>query len=191
MIISSRIFLKNITVLIGVVMFLSCKNDMKEVAAIAAAENILPVMSGENIILTYSDSARIKYKVITPEVLKFDKEKESYQEFPKGIYVISYEVDGKEMGTVESKYAKNLEEEMLWELRDQVVVISGEKKLETELLFWDTKKGIIYTDRYVRLTDRGRGNVIEGNNGLVSDQELNNPVIKNTSGEVEFEMKNQ
>lgn len=164
---------------------------MKEVAAIAAAENILPVMSGENIILTYSDSARIKYKVITPEVLKFDKEKESYQEFPKGIYVISYEVDGKEMGTVESKYAKNLEEEMLWELRDQVVVISGEKKLETELLFWDTKKGIIYTDRYVRLTDRGRGNVIEGNNGLVSDQELNNPVIKNTSGEVEFEMKNQ
>lgn len=164
---------------------------MKEVAAIAAAENILPVMSGENIILTYSDSARIKYKVITPEVLKFDKEKESHQEFPKGIYVISYEVDGKEMGTVESKYAKNLEEEMLWELRDQVVVISGEKKLETELLFWDTKKGIIYTDRYVRLTDRGRGNVIEGNNGLVSDQELNNPVIKNTSGEVEFEMKNQ
>ena len=70
-----------------------------------------------------------------------------------------------------------------------MVVISGEKKLETELLFWDTKKGIIYTDRYVRLTDKG--NVIEGNNGLVSDQELENPVIKNTSGEVEFEMKKQ
>lgn len=103
--------------------------------------------------------------------------------------MISYEKDGTERGTVDSKYAKNLENDMLWELRNQVVVISGDKKLETELLFWNTEKGIIYTDRYVRLTDKG--NVIEGNNGLVSDQELENPVIKNTSGEVEFEMKKQ
>lgn len=189
MIITSRIFIKSITALVGAVMLLSCKNDMKDVAAIAADEQLKPVMSGENMTLIYSDSARIQYKVATPEMLQFNAEKNKYKEFPKGIHVISYEKDGTERGTVDSKYAKNLEEEMIWELRDQVVVISGEKKLETELLFWDTKKGIIYTDRYVRLTDKG--NVIEGNNGLISDQELNNPIIKNTSGEVEFEMKNQ
>ena len=189
MIIFLRIRIKSITVLLGAVMLLSCKNDLKDVAAIAGEGELHPVMSGINMTLIYSDSARIQYKVATPEMLQFDSEKNKYKEFPKGIHVISYEKDGTERGTVDSKYAKNLEDDMLWELRNQVVVISGEKKLETELLFWDTKKGIIYTDRYVRLTDKG--NVIEGNNGLVSDQELENPVIKNTSGEVEFEMKKQ
>lgn len=173
----------------GTVMLLSCKNDLKDVAAIAGEEQLRPVMSGINMTLTYSDSARIQYKVTTPEMQQFDSEKNKYKEFPKGIHVISYEKDGTERGTVDSKYAKNLEEDMLWELRNQVVVVSGDKKLETELLFWDTKKGIIYTDRYVRLTDKG--NVIEGNSGLISDQELNNPIIKNTSGEVEFETKKQ
>lgn len=189
MIIFDRIFLKSITVLLGAVMLLSCKNDMKDVAALGLEEPIKPVMSGENITLTYSDSARIKYKVITPEVLKFVKEKENYQEFPQGIYAISYDIDGQVLGTVKSKYAKNLEDEMIWELRNEVIVVSGEKKLETELLFWDTKNGKIYTNRYVRLTDKG--NLLEGHNGLTSDQELNNPVIHNTSGEVEFEMQNQ
>lgn len=189
MIIFSRIPIKSITVLLGTVMLLSCKNDMKDVAAIAGEDQLLPVMSGVNMTLTYSDSARIQYKVATPEMLQFDSEKNKYKEFPKGIHVTSFEKDGTEQGTVDSKYAKNTEEDMLWELRNQVVVISGEKKLETELLYWDTKKGIIYTDRYVRLTDKG--NVIEGNNGLVSDQNLENPIIKNTSGEVEFEMKKQ
>lgn len=189
MIIFSRIRIKSITVLLGAVMLLSCKNDLKDVAAIVGEEQLRPVMSGVNMNLIYSDSARIQYKVFTPEMLQFDSEKKKYKEFPKGIHVISYEKDGMERGTVDSKYAKNLENDMLWELRNQVVVISGDKKLETELLFWNTEKGIIYTDRYVRLTDKG--NVIEGNNGLVSDQELENPVIKNTSGEVEFEMKKQ
>lgn len=173
----------------GTVMLLSCKNDMKDVAAIAGEEQLRPVMSGINMALVYSDSARIQYKVLTPEMLQFDAEKNKYKEFPKGIHVTSYEKDGSVQGTVDSKYAKNLEEEMLWELRNQVVLVSGDKKLETELLFWDTKKGIIYTDRYVRLTDKG--NVIEGNSGLISDQGLENPIIKNTSGEVEFETKKQ
>lgn len=162
---------------------------MKDIAALGLEEPVKPVMSGENMTLIYSDSARIKYKVITPEMLKFDKEKEKYQEFPKGIYVISYEIDGQVAGTVKSKYAKNLEDKMIWELRDEVILVSGEKKLETELLFWDSKNGKIYTNRYVRLTDKG--NVLEGHNGLTSDQDLNNPVIHNTSGEVEFEMQNQ
>ena len=85
-----------------------------------------------------------------------------------------------------SKYAKKLEEESLWEIRHEVVVLNAEgKKLETELLYWDMKKEIIYSDRYSRLTAGEQ--IIEGNNGFESDQQLNNPVFKKITGKVEIQ----
>lgn len=45
------------------------------------------------------------------------------------------------IGSIKAKYAKKLEDEMLWEARNEVVIINAEgKKLETELLYWDMKK---------------------------------------------------
>ena len=131
--------------------------------------------------MIYSDSAKIKYKVITPEYLKMTRGSEKYEEFPKWIYVISYDNNGGMMGSIKSKYAKKLEDEMLWEARNEVVIVNAEgKKLETELLFWDMKKEIIYSDRYVKLTSDGQ--IIEGNDGFKSDQNLNNPVFYGITG---------
>ncbi len=181
----SRIFLRGIIVLVGTVMLLSCKNDVQEVNALADDE-VRPEMVGYNLELIYSDSARIKYKVITPEYIKTAKGKEKYEEFPKGIYVISYDNTGKEVGSIKSKYARKLEEEMLWEARDEVVVINAEgKKLETEQLFWDMKKEIIYSERYTKLTADGQ--ILEGNNGFKSDQNLNDPVFYGITGQVEVD----
>ena len=59
------------------------------------------------------------------------------------------------------------------------------KKLETELLYWDMKKELIYSDRYVKLSADGQ--IIEGNNGFHSDQNLNHPVFENISGSIEVE----
>ncbi len=179
---------RSIIVLLGAIMLLSCKNDIKEVNKLGDVEK-LPEMSGVNLQLIYSDSARIKYKVITPLYYKINRGEEQYDEFPEGIHVISYDENGKIIGEIQSKYAKKLEKEMLWEARNEVVVKNAEgKKLETELLFWDMNKEIIYSDRYCRLTSDG--NIIEGNNGFESDQNLKNPVFKNITGGVEFEMKN-
>ena len=115
-------------------MLFSCKNDMEEVNRVANDE-ILPEMTGHNLEMIYSDSARIKYKVITPEYLKMSEGEEKYEEFPQGLHAISYDTDGKEIGSITCKYAKKLEEEQLWEARNEVVVINSEgKKLETELL---------------------------------------------------------
>ncbi len=123
--------------------FLACKNDIKEVNALAEREK-RPDMTGENLELVYSDSARIKYRVLAPEYIKVNREKEKYEEFPKGIHVLSYDPAGKMIGSIKAaKYAKKLEDEMLWEARNEVVIINAEgKKLETELLYWDMKKRI-------------------------------------------------
>lgn len=169
----------------GAIMLLACKNDIQEVNKLLPPDQ-RPEMTGNDLVMIYSDSAKIKYKVITPEYLKIKREKEKYEEFPKGIYVISYDQTGKEIGSIKSKYARKLEDEMLWEARNEVVIINAEgKKLETELLYWDMKKEIIYSDRYVRLTADGQ--IIEGNNGFESDQNLTRPVFKNVTGQVEVE----
>lgn len=184
--VSSRIlYMKSIIVLLGAIMLLACKNDIKEVNALAEREK-RPDMTGENLELVYSDSARIKYRVLTPEYIKVNREKEKYEEFPKGIHVLSYDPAGKMIGSIKAKYAKKLEDEMLWEARNEVVIINAEgKKLETELLYWDMKKELIYSDRYVKLSADGQ--IIEGNNGFHSDQNLNHPVFENISGSIEVE----
>ena len=184
--VSSRIlYMKSIIVLLGAIMLLACKNDIKEVNALAEREK-RPDMTGENLELVYSDSARIKYRVLAPEYIKVNREKEKYEEFPKGIHVLSYDPAGKMIGSIKAKYAKKLEDEMLWEARNEVVIINAEgKKLETELLYWDTKKELIYSDRYVKLSADGQ--IIEGNNGFHSDQNLNHPVFENISGSIEVE----
>ena len=90
------------------------------------------------------------------------------------------------IGSIKAKYAKKLEDEMLWEARNEVVIINAEgKKLETELLYWDMKKELIYSDRYVKLSADGQ--IIEGNNGFHSVQNLNHPVFENISGSIEVE----
>ena len=184
--VSSRIlYMKSIIVLLGAIMLLACKNDIKEVNALAEREK-RPDMTGENLELIYSDSARIKYRVLAPEYIKVNREKEKYEEFPKGIHVLSYDPAGKMIGSIKAKYAKKLEDEMLWEARNEVVIINAEgKKLETELLYWDRKKELIYSDRYVKLSADGQ--IIEGNNGFHSDQNLNHPVFENISGSIEVE----
>lgn len=182
---SHILYMKSIIVLLGAIMLLACKNDIKEVNALAEREK-RPDMTGENLELVYSDSARIKYRVLAPEYIKVNREKEKYEEFPKGIHVLSYDPAGKMIGSIKAKYAKKLEDEMLWEARNEVVIINAEgKKLETELLYWDMKKELIYSDRYVKLSADGQ--IIEGNNGFHSDQNLNHPVFENISGSIEVE----
>ena len=130
----------------------------------------------------------MKYKVITPLYNKYNQDDKTYDEFPKGIHAELYEKDGSMVGSITSKYAKKLEDEMLWELRNEVVVINAEgKKLETDLMFWDMKKEIVYSDRYSRLTSGDQ--IIEGNKGFKSDQSLKNPVFNKITGVVEIENK--
>ena len=47
------------------------------------------------------------------------------------------------------------------------------------------EKELIYSDRYVKLSADGQ--IIEGNNGFHSDQNLNHPVFENISGSIEVE----
>ena len=47
------------------------------------------------------------------------------------------------------------------------------------------KKEIIYSERYTKLTADGQ--ILEGNNGFKSDQNLNDPVFYGITGQVEVD----
>ncbi len=184
---SSIINFQSIIVLMGAIMLLSCKNDVQDVNRVATGE-VHPEMTGYELEMIYSDSARIKYKVITAEYIKMTEGVEKYEEFPHGLYAISYDKEGKKLGSIRCKYAKKLEDENLWEARNEVVVVNADgKTLETELLYWDVEKQVIYSDRYVKLTSGEQ--VIEGHKGFKSDQDMNNPMFYGITGKVEIENK--
>jgi LPS export ABC transporter protein LptC len=174
-----------VILLAGPVFAHSCKTDMNEINKIMHQES-MPAMSGENMEMWYTDSARLKYHVTTPRYEKYDEEQRKYEEFPRGLHVTSYDTTGAVEGTLDARQARRMENQNLWEIRDQVVMTNAEgKKLETELLYWDMDKEWIYTARHVRLTSGDQ--VIEGNDGFESDQQLDKPVFKKVSGRLELE----
>jgi hypothetical protein len=71
-------YLRSIIVFLGTIMLLSCKNDIKQVEALAEEQD-KPEMVGYELELIYSDSARIKYKVLTPEYVKTTQGVEKYE----------------------------------------------------------------------------------------------------------------
>jgi hypothetical protein len=59
-----------------------------------------------------------------------------------------------------------------------VAINEAGEKLETELLYWDQKKALIYTDRFVKITTEDQ--IVQGY-GLESDPRLSKRRIKNLS----------
>jgi len=178
---------KSIVALIGATMLLSCENNIKEVESITAEES-RPEIYGENVEFIFTDSTRIQYMAYAIEFLEIKTEDEFYKEFPKGGQVISYNEDGTQAWNIRSNYAKYLDEEQLWELRNDVVAVSDDgKTINTELMYWDQKKQEIYSDQYVRITEKD-GQMLEGNS-FTADDKLNTILLNQVSGEVFLEDK--
>ena len=163
-------------------MLLSCENSIKEVQDATSKEDT-PEMSGEGVEFIYTDSTRIVHRAFAVEFTQITTEGKAYDEFPKGGKLISYDEDGTVAGQIEAKYAKHLVSDQLWELRNDVVALSDDgKTINTELMYWDQKKGEIYSDQYVRITDKD-GQVLEGNS-FSSDEKMDAIILKKVSGEV-------
>ncbi|MDE5420104.1 LPS export ABC transporter periplasmic protein LptC [Labilibaculum sp. DW002] len=174
--------IKSIVALVGATMLLSCENNIKEVQDATSKEDT-PEVSGEEVEFIYTDSTRIVHRAFAVEFTQITTEGKEYDEFPKGGKLISYDKDGTVAGQIEAKYAKHIVSEQLWELRNDVVAVSDDgKTINTELMYWDQKKGEIYSDQYVRITDED-GQVLEGNS-FSSDEKMNNIILKKVSGEV-------
>lgn len=132
-----------------------------------------------------ADSGKIQLIMNSSLMEQYDDMENPYTEFKSGIRVELY--DGKEVpqGSVTANYAKYYKNDNLWELKDSVVVINEKNdKLETEVLNWDQKKDLIFTDRFVKITSADQ--IIQGF-GFESDSHLNHQKIKKVSATIYLE----
>jgi LPS export ABC transporter protein LptC len=161
-------------------MVLSCENKIDLIPKYDLLN--LPSLTVKDFSTVYMDSGRLKLVMSAPLMEEYSNTESPYYEFKSGIRVIFYDGRTDPAGSVTSKYAKYNKSSFLWELRDSVVVINeGNDKLETEILFWDEKKDLIYSDRFVKITNEDQ--IVMGT-GFESDPRLNKRKIKKVSATI-------
>jgi LPS export ABC transporter protein LptC len=139
----------------------------------------LPSQTAKDFTTTYTDSGKMQLVFSAPIMERYEKTDIPYSEFNSGITVKFFDGRHEPVASVTGKYAKYTDSKNLWELQDSVIAINeAGEKLETELLYWDQKKELIYTDRFVKITTDDQ--IVQGY-GLESDPRLSKRRIKNLS----------
>jgi LPS export ABC transporter protein LptC len=173
----------NIPVILFCILFISAcerKMDLIKKSDILS----LPSVTVKNLESVVTDSGKIQLIMSAPLVERFTNDVPPHTEFRFGIKVLFYDGNKEPIGSLSSKYARQTESKKLWELRDSVVGVNEKKeKLETELLFWDQEKDLVYTDRFVRIT--GEDQIVIGT-GLVSNSRFSVYTIKKVSLTIPF-----
>lgn len=148
----------------------------------------MPTITVENNRTIATDSGKIELILSFPILEQYDNMEKPYWEFREGINVDLYDKDTVPHVRVTAKYAKYDEHSKLWELKDSVVVVNDKNDmLETELLYWDQSKDLIYTDRFVTMTSSE--NITQGF-GFEADSHMRRRVIKKVSATIYYEGDN-
>lgn len=160
---------RNIILTITISFFCGCTTDMSEINRISS-RNELPDIQAKNLEIIYSNNAKIKVRLTTSELNRYmRKSQEIYTEFPKGIKVLFFDANEKVESRLTANYAKYFEEKQLWLVKYDVELINNEGVvLNSEKLFTDEKRQLIYTDRFVRITNQD-GSTISGKGGFKSN----------------------
>jgi LPS export ABC transporter protein LptC len=145
-----------------------------------------PVMEATNVTTYYSDSAHIKLKLITPLQLEFDN---GDREFPKGLFLEFYESDGTTSSTLRADYCYFTQKDGLYKATGNVIVkgMKNNDQLDTEELFWNQKKEIVFTDKFVRIEKDGE---IHMGDGLEAKQDFSEYSITHSRGNITLDENN-
>lgn len=184
-------YLKSIIIpaLAGIIMlFVSCKrSNIEKINAITSELNA-PSVAVTNTEIILSKNALIEVKIISKQINRYADIEEPYTEFPEGLFVEFYDSTQAVTSSIKANYCIYDETNQLWTAENDVVSVSEEgDTLNTEFLIWDEKKGKIYSDTYVRITNSD--GIIHGT-GFEANQDLSDVRIKNTTGVISVENEN-
>lgn len=139
-------------------------------------------MSAQNIEVVFSDSGRVEAKVNSVLMNRFAG-KDPYMEFPRGFRVIIFDSALNTENSIMANYGKRKEYYRLMEARGNVIVRNEVKKqqLNTEQLFWDENKRLIFTSAPVKITTPDK--VIFGK-GFRANESFSNYTILHVYGQM-------
>ena len=145
-----------------------------------------PILEQNDMESLYSDSSVVRLKLMAPKQLVFlNKDRE----FPNGLYLEFYEADGSKSATLESNYCYYYSVEDRWRALGNVVLkgLKNDEQLNTEELYWDPIKEIVYTDKFVRVETEGR--ILMGE-GLEAKQDFSWWKIDKGKGDIYLDEEN-
>jgi LPS export ABC transporter protein LptC len=161
----------------------SCKNDVQTVLSLDVVDT-MPEMTAKEIEILYSEKGRVKMKLVSPYLVN-KTEDESLLEFPKGFTVYFYDSVMNVQSTITADYGISYEKKKIMEARHNVVVENMAKgeKLNTEELFWDRGKQLIYSNKFVKLS---MGEQVISGDGLTSEEPFDELIISHPTGPIDF-----
>ena len=162
------------------VLFPACSGKEKKLAEAISENDTLPSMKSLGVTTLISDSGITRYKIVAEEWLIHDKKNPPYWAFEKGVYLEKFDTLFHIDASIKADTAYYHEKKKLWELKGHVQILSQRgDKFQTDLLFWDEKKGKVYSDKFIQIEQEDK--VIKGY-GFESNQDLTEYEIKNTTG---------
>jgi LPS export ABC transporter protein LptC len=122
-----------------------------------------PIMTTENLAITYSDSGRVIVKMSTAIQERLQNEDEIY---PKAVYVTFINKDAVEYSSLRGDSGKYIKSEDHYLIMGNVFFYNREQQqsLSTNELIWSPKKKIVYSNKKVQIntpTDQLVGNGME------------------------------
>lgn len=142
-----------------------------------------PSIEMKNVIILYSDSARVKIRMKAPLQQQYEN---GNKIFEKGIFLEFYDKNKDIISTFESQYAEYTHETNLYKGVGNVIIINKQTNntLHTEELFWDPYTKQVYTSKYVTITSDGE---IHSGEGLVASDDFINYKITKPQGTMKIE----
>ena len=177
----SKIIILFSFLIFGLTLFFSCTNDLETVNSIVNLSE-KPMIYAKDVEIVRTDSGKIVLKGFAKESSYFLSEKDTFLEFKKGFKIETFKEYPIVESSITAEYGKHWEKRKIWEARTNVVTqnIKGEM-LNTEQLFWDENKHIIYSNSFCRVTTAD--GIITGNS-FEADETFNKWTLKKGKGTI-------
>jgi len=171
--------------LVFVLFFFACENDIQDVNRVFA-ERETNVEIATDIKMTYSDSAIVRVVLLAPTQVRHLEDNKPYEEYPEGLFVEFFNDYGVKQGQVSSKYALRFADKNQVILQDSVVWLSTQnEKLESDELIWDDAKHIMYSEKWVKITQPGQEVIYSY--GFQADEDFKHWKLKTMEGSLPYE----
>lgn len=180
LIFSIRVIGKITLMLIFLCVAFACGDDPKDVVDVKFDPNSTYTMKATDVVSLISDSGVTRYRLNAKDWLVYGKAEDPYWFFPSGIYVEKFDSLFNTDASIQADTAYYYDKRGLWELSGNVEIesLQGER-FETSHLFWDQKRELIYSDRYIRIEQEDK--VVTGI-GFESNQNMTQYKIFNSQG---------
>lgn len=171
-----------------VLLLSACETDLKEVNRLASIQEEEPIDISRGVTVIFSDSARVKAKLTSPEMHVFNGLKgdsvvgEAYNEFPKGIKIVFYDEQGDELQNIVSDYAIRKTDQKLVEFRGNVVITRQDGSvIKTEELIHNEETNTFYNNVPIFGYSKDGHSSFQGSS-FQADGDFKNIIIEQTTG---------